>query len=208
MPCFKSLVTDCIFKVPVKDNHTCLTCKSHNVIYLVSCNQCNLQYVGLTTQKIRDRIGQHIRHIKKNDLTTYLVRHFNNSDHDISDIRVSIIDYVGHNTHGSHELLELENYWIRTLNTAYPFGLNDNVKGVGNISRLDISSFNANNTPYFSISQNRKTRSHGRRSMSKNRNTSEVLNVLNQLLKLSKDHIHLLYVALRGLSHKVLFKIR
>ena len=208
MPCFKSLVTDCTFKVPVKDNHTCLTCKSHNVIYLVSCNQCNLQYVGLTTQKIRDRIGQHIRHIKKNDLTTYLVRHFNNSDHDISDIRVSIIDYVGHNTQGSHELLELENYWIRTLNTAYPFGLNDNVKGVGNISRLDISSFNANNTPYFSISQNRKTRSHGHRSMSKNRNTSEVLNVLNQLLKLSKDHIHLLYVALRGLSHKVLFKIR
>ena len=205
---FNSLITGCNFKVPVKGHATRLTCNSKNVIYLITCNKCEAQYVGLTSQKIKERIGQHIRHIKKNDLSTYLVRHFNNNDHDISDIRVNIIDYITDNKESSHELMDLENYWIRTLNSVYPFGLNDNVKGVGNISRSDISSFNANNTPYFSIPQCRKKRSHGRRGISNDRNTYEVVNVLKQLLEVSKKHIHLLYVSFRGLSHKVLFKIR
>ena len=175
---------------------------------MISCSKCEVQYVGLTSQKIRDRIGQHIRHIKKNDLSTFLVRHFNNTDHDINDVRVSIIDYITDDMEDTNELLMLENYWIRTLNTMYPFGLNDNIKGVGNISRSDISSFNASNTPYFSVSQYRKVRSHGHRGNSKKRNSKEVSDVLNQLLIVSNKHIHLLYVALRSLSHKILYKIR
>ena len=205
---FKSLVTSCTFNIPNKDGATCLTCHSKNVIYLITCKKCEVQYVGLTTQKIRDRIGQHIRHIKSNDLSTFLVSHFNNIDHDLNDIKVSIIDYITHNISDSHELLELENYWIRTLNTMYPFGLNDNIKGVGNISRADISAFNADNTPYFSIPQFRKARSHGRRGKSRSRNINEVQDVLNQLLKVSDKELHLLYIALRGLSYKLLLKIR
>ena len=34
------------------------------------------------------------------------------------------------------ERLEKEDYWCRELCTIYPYGLNDNVKGVGNISRV------------------------------------------------------------------------
>ena len=205
---FQSLVTSCKFNIPHKEFTTCLTCHSKNVIYLITCNRCEVQYVGQTSQKIKDRINGHINHIKKNDLSTFLVNHFNNIDHDISDVKVSIIDYITDETDKTHKLSELENYWIRTLNTMYPFGLNDNVKGVGNISRADISSFNSTNTPYFSISQARKNRSHGHRGKSKNRNVKEVSDVLNQLLMVSEKHIHLLYVALRGLSHKFLFKIR
>ena len=95
-----------------------------------------------------------INHIKKNDLSTFLVNHFNNNDHDVSDIKITIIDYINHEN--KEDLTKLENYWIRTLNTMYPFGLNDQVHGVGNISRCDISSFSATNSPYFSITQNRK----------------------------------------------------
>ena len=207
-PSFHSLVTSCRFGIPLKEFTTCLTCHSKNVIYLITCKKCEVQYVGLTTQKIKDRINQHINHIKKNDLSTFLVTHFNNSDHDISDVKVTIIDYITDDKDSTHELSNLENYWIRTLNTMYPFGLNDNIKGIGNISRSDISSFNSTNTPYFSISQQRKVRSHGHRGSSKSRNAKQVSDVLNQLQTLSEKHIHLLYVALRALSHKILLKIR
>ena len=35
----------------------------------------------------------------------------------------------------------------------YPFGLNDNIKGFGNISLSDLSTSDINNTPYFTIPQ-------------------------------------------------------
>ena len=62
---FQSLVTSCTFNIPPKEVTTCLTCHSKNVIYLITCTKCEVQYVGLTSQKIRDQIGQHIRHIKE-----------------------------------------------------------------------------------------------------------------------------------------------
>ena len=73
-----------------------------------------------------------ISDILKNDLSTFLVKHFNNDDHDINDLKVSIIDYITSPAF-EQELLELENYFIRTLNCMYPFGLNDNIKGFGNV---------------------------------------------------------------------------
>ena len=32
--------------------------------------------------------------------------------------------------------VEREDYWCRELCTFYPYGLNDNVRGVGNISKM------------------------------------------------------------------------
>lgn len=34
-------------------------------------------------------------------------------------------------------LLHKELFWIKLLNTAFPFGLNDNIKGYGNISEIN-----------------------------------------------------------------------
>ena len=36
-----------------------LSCYSHNVIYLITCNQCNKQYVGQTSQTLRQRFTNH-----------------------------------------------------------------------------------------------------------------------------------------------------
>ena len=49
----------------------------------------------------------------------------------------------------------------------YPFGLNDNIKGFGNISLFDLSTSDTNNTPYFTIPQNRRKSSHGYRNRAK-----------------------------------------
>ena len=126
------------------------SCHSNNVIYLITCTKCELQYVGLTRQKIRECIAQHIRHIKNNSLSTYLVQHFN------SDLIVKIIDYLPEIKDDVNKLFDLENYWMRTLNFVYPFGLNNNVKGLGNISRTDLSQLNTSTSPYFSVPQKRR----------------------------------------------------
>ena len=34
------------------------------------------------------------------------------------------------------KLLQREDFWMRELCSIYPYGLNDNVKGLGNISKL------------------------------------------------------------------------
>ena len=82
-----------------------------------------------------------ISNIRKTDLSTFLVKHFNENDHDINDLKVSVIDYITSPAF-EQELLELENYWIKTLNSMYPFGLNDNIKGKGSASIGDFRNMN------------------------------------------------------------------
>ena len=121
---FTSAVTTCKFNVPIKDDSINCSCHSNNVIYLIICTKCEVQYVGLTRWKIRERIAKHIRHIKNNSLLTYLVQHFNNNDHSTSDLIVKIIDYLPETKDDDNELFDHGNCWMRTLNSIYPFGLN------------------------------------------------------------------------------------
>ena len=39
----------------------------------------------------------------------------------------------------SSKRLQREEYWYRELCSVYPYGLNDNVRGVGNVSKSDES---------------------------------------------------------------------
>ena len=50
---FTSAVTTCKFNVPIKDVSMNFSCHSKNVIYLITCTKCEVQYVGLTRQKIK-----------------------------------------------------------------------------------------------------------------------------------------------------------
>ena len=38
---------------PIKSN---LTCETKNLIYMIQCNRCNLQYIGATKQRLKDRL--------------------------------------------------------------------------------------------------------------------------------------------------------
>ena len=37
---------------PIKFN---LTCETKNLIYMIQCNRCNLQYIGETKRRLKDR---------------------------------------------------------------------------------------------------------------------------------------------------------
>ena len=40
-----------------------LTCDTKNLIYMIQCNRCNLQYIGETKPRLKDRFNEHCRTI-------------------------------------------------------------------------------------------------------------------------------------------------
>ena len=69
----------------------------------------------------------------------FLYRHFTSDGHGLEDMFVQPIEgiVVAPNEQAStySKRLEREEFWIRELKTVYPYGLNDNIRGVGNISK-------------------------------------------------------------------------
>ena len=137
-PVFESHVT--------KIKRTAFNCKSSFLIYLITCGECGIQYVGQTLQFLHIRLNGH-RYSWMSNVNTYIYQHFNDHGHDFTKIKVQIINILDPNIYDKHDLNLLENFWINTLETAYPFGLNDKIKGTGNISKGQL---NQNITCYFS----------------------------------------------------------
>jgi hypothetical protein len=99
------------------------TCKSNNLIYLITCTKCKKQYVGMTTKQLNTRVNHHRTSIF-NKQRTYLHSHFNLPDHNINNLKVQAIDTTEQNVNGYKELRKLERFWIKTLKTFQPIGLN------------------------------------------------------------------------------------
>ena len=68
-----------------------------------------------------------------------LHRHFHQPDHSVDDMRVQILEKVYHSSENPTLLTSLrrtrELFWIKELGTAKPYGFNDQIKGVGTLSR-------------------------------------------------------------------------
>ena len=113
-----------------------MDCTSDNVVYLITCKKCGIQYVGETSQKLRSRFSNHRNRLKK--LTNlYLYHHFSSDGHSVDDMSIMPIEELtsSDRVSATSQRLEREDYWCRELCTYYPYGLNDNVRGVGNISK-------------------------------------------------------------------------
>ena len=117
-PTFRSSRTQKIYNI----RHS-FTCTSKNLIYLITCTKCNKQYVRLTTQQLNVRINHHRTNIitKKH---INISRHFNQVDHSLSHLSVQPIDHPNSDQQMLQELQALERYWIYTLGTKHPQGLN------------------------------------------------------------------------------------
>ena len=102
-----------------------LSCNSANVIYLVHCKKCNLQYVGSTTTN-RVRFRNHKSSMKTNKKTCEVASHFNRTPHVLSDFTFQCIDQIQNSTSENTEnlLITKEAYWSAQLFSLSPFGLN------------------------------------------------------------------------------------
>jgi hypothetical protein len=141
----------------VISHSTSMTCTSDNVVYLISCNKCRIQYVGETSQKLRNRLNNHRSSLKR--LTNlYLYHHFSSDGHSGDDICIMPIEEIPSSDRAN------VTYWCRELCTYYPYGLNDNVRGVGNISKQPGLVVNALFNRRYRKFRKRKDRRHRKRN--------------------------------------------
>ncbi|MCP4488541.1 MAG: hypothetical protein GY820_14700, partial [Gammaproteobacteria bacterium] len=124
----------------------------------------------------------------------YLYQHFCSNNHSIEDLRIQIIEVVDNNS----ELINREDFWIRVLNTAHPFGLNDSVKGYGSISS-GLDPFCTRKHPYFSYVLPRIWRSHGKRKQPKRKGSTTLCRDIISSFNKAEFSVRHLYIRLRSL---------
>ena len=72
-----------------------LTCEITNIIYLIECTKCGMQYIGETGRVFRQRIYKHIASVKKRkNFETPVSKHFHLEDHSHMNMRFSVIQWL------------------------------------------------------------------------------------------------------------------
>ena len=104
------------YSYPIRGN---FNCKSNDIIYVMSCNICNIQYVGETSNSMNCRCRSHESSIRTNKDHPVAV-HYRSYNHTIDDYSITIVDQEK----GKNRRLRLEESWMALLNTLTPRGLN------------------------------------------------------------------------------------
>ena len=103
-----------------------ITCEVNNIVYLWTCNDCPMQYVGETERNLRARFYTHRSCLKKKDKREFLYQHYNRGP--CTSFTVQIIEHIqpsGCDKADTRYRQKRESYWIAKLKTKYPYGLND-----------------------------------------------------------------------------------
>ena len=94
-------------------------CKTENIIYLLECAICGLQYIGETKQQLSKRLNGHRSDANcKPDLLRSTGHHDS-----FGKLKVTIIDHNPKWDDKSRQ--ERESFWIRKLKTLSPNGINE-----------------------------------------------------------------------------------
>lgn len=104
-----------------------ISCSTTNVIYMLKC-PCGLAYIGKTTRSLKTRIAEHRSAIRNNVATSSVAVHFSAANHNVSTLKYIRIETIKPLRRGgdiNSLLLKRELYWIHTLNTLAPKGLNE-----------------------------------------------------------------------------------
>jgi len=105
-----------------------ISCKSHNLIYCITCEVCKKQYVGQTKNRLIDRFGSHFWNIKKQNLTDPIGRHFATKGHNgLINMKIHIVEFIiapSKSKPGQHLRDTLERKWIHRLQSLQPHGIN------------------------------------------------------------------------------------
>ena len=70
-----------------------LNCNTNNLIYLINCNKCNLQYIGQTSRKLKERFTDHFSNIKTYKNTAISI-HFNQPSHTINNFTITPLQTI------------------------------------------------------------------------------------------------------------------
>ena len=98
-----------------------LDCQSTNVVYLITCTQCQQQYVGETSRSLETRLVEHCADARY-DRNTPVARHFNLPGHSADNMSIMCIDKPPKTDTMMRKKLEKD--WISKLQTTQPHGIN------------------------------------------------------------------------------------
>ena len=101
-----------------------ITCETENLIYMIQCKRCNLQYIGKTKRRLKDRFNEHRRTVDNSQSKsepTGAAKHFMYSrDHIANDMQLIPIEKVS----SDQDLGARETYFKQKGKTIHPYGLN------------------------------------------------------------------------------------
>jgi len=101
-----------------------MTCRTKNIIYLITCTKCNIQYVGETGRCLSERLTDHRSNIKNKNKTPIAI-HFSTPEHLISrDLKAIAIEKITDTDNTLQKRKQQEALWQKRLGTCYPYGLN------------------------------------------------------------------------------------
>lgn len=113
-----------------------LDCNSKNIVYLIECKKCEEQYVGETSKTLRARLTDHLSDIRRY-CETSVAEHFNQFDHDITDLQITPIVQIpdeGSKSSNSLARRKQESFFIDRLKSYYPYGINEKLEEFNNIA--------------------------------------------------------------------------
>ena len=122
-----------------------MSCRSCYLVYAIECTLRGLIYVGETKDQVRNRMDG--RRFKINHGGNQLLyKNFNLPDHSILSMKVRNLEKIYHPTNNpnlsTHYRRKREEYLIRQLGTAAPYGCNDQIGSKGNITSPRCQSVN------------------------------------------------------------------
>lgn len=122
---FKSIITGQTFNV-----NQYINCNTTFVVYLISCRECGVQYVGSTKCSLKTRIRRHLSDVNcgfHRQMSAVSSHCANTHARSTSSLLVQGIERVDRPARGGDYVRKLrsrETYWMFVLQTCAPTGLN------------------------------------------------------------------------------------
>ena len=92
---------------PIKSN---LSCDTKNLTYIIQCNRCNLQYIGETKRRLKDRFNEHRRTIDnpstKSKPATAAEHFLSSTNHTANDMQLIPIEKIFSDRDSIHKARE------------------------------------------------------------------------------------------------------
>ena len=103
----------------IKSAAVSINCGTINIVYLISCKKCNVQYVGSTFTEFKVRFRNHTSAMLTDKKVCEMAVHFNENKHEFKDLEFVAIEKVDlvNGENASNPLLTREAYWMAQLCT-------------------------------------------------------------------------------------------
>ena len=94
-----------------------VNCQDRNIIYLIGCSHCRMQYVGESERTLKERFSDHKGYVANHHLNKATGFHFNLPGHKIHHMTVTILEKI--HSRSPQIRKTRESMFIEQFNTKY-----------------------------------------------------------------------------------------